>query len=192
MKYFYTLLLVLVCFGLNAQRVFISENVSQFNSTIFQVTDQSAKVSWEIYMTDDLNPSRVGNWKQMNSSDSAVFVFKRVNSRQAAMFTYRIIEDSTKTNFRYSDNRSDILFPVSYMLVDKISEANVVICLTPNKWIADAVIYKSNKEFNVNKAHWRFVRREEEETIKVFITTNRTFADLLVHFTENPLEAQIR
>jgi len=192
MKYFYTLLLVLVCFGLNAQRVFISENVSQFNSTIFQVTDQSAKVSWEIYMTDNLNPSRAGNWKQMNSSDSAVFVFKRVNSRQAAMFTYRIIEDSTKTNFRYSDNRSDILFPVSYMLVDKISEANVVICLTPNKWIADAVIYKSNKEFNVNKAHWRFVRREEEETIKVFITTNRTFADLLVHFTENPLEAQIR
>ena len=78
------------------------------------------------------------------------------------------------------------------MLVYKISEANVVICLTPNKWIADAVIYKSNKEFNVNKAHWRFVRREEEETIKVFITTNRTLADLLVHFTENPLEAQIR
>jgi hypothetical protein len=119
-------------------------------------------------------------------------VFKRIDSRQAATFTYRIIEDSTKTRFRYSGNRVDFFQPVSYMVVDDVSEANMIMCLTPNKWIADNVIYKSEKLFSANKAHWRFVEQEEEGTLKVFITTNRELADKLVYFTDNPLEAQIR
>lgn len=177
---------------LSAQRVFVDENVSKFNATVFEETDPEAKVSWEVYMTDNLNPTVEGNWKQMMTPDSAVFVFKRLDSRQAATFTYRIIEDSTKTRFRYSGNRADFFQPISYMVVDDISEANMIMCLTPNKWIADNVIYKSEKLFSTSKAHWRFVEQEEEGTLKVFITTNRELADKLVYFTDNPLEAQIR
>jgi len=187
-------LLVLCTYSTNlfAQRVFIDENVSRFNATVFEETDQDAKVNWEIYMTDNLNPTLAGNWKQMATADSAVFVFKKLDSRQAATFTYRIIQDSTQTKFRYNSGGSDAFQSISYMLVEDMSEANMVICLTPNKWIANNVIYKSNKIFNMNSAHWRFVEQEEEGTLKVFVTTNRDIADMLVYFTDNPLEAQIR
>lgn len=187
-------LLVLCTYNTNlfAQRVFIDENVSRFNATVFEETDQNVKVSWEIYMTDNLNPTVAGNWKQMTTADSAVFVFKKLDSRQAATFTYRIIQDSTQTKFKYSGSRSDFIDPITYMFVEDMSEANMVICLTPNKWIANNVIYKSNKEFNTNSAHWKFVEQEGERTLRVFVTTNRDIADMLVYFTDNPLEAQIR
>ena len=187
-------LLVMCTYSTNlfAQRVFIDENVSRFNATIFEETDQDAKVSWEIYMTDNLNPTVAGNWRQMATADSAVFVFKKLNSRQAATFTYRVVEDSTQTRFRCSSGGSDAFQSISYMFVEDMSEANMVICLTPNKWIADNVIYKSSRIFNTNSAHWRFVNQEEEGTLKIFVTTNRDIADMLVYFTDNPLEAQIR
>jgi len=185
-------LLVLCMYNTNlfAQRVFIGENVSKFNTTIFEETDQNAKVSWEIYMTDNLNPTKAGNWKQMSSADSSVFVFKLVDNRQAAHFTYRVIGDSTQTKFRYSGSRVDFFEPISYSFVETMEEANVIICLTPNKWIADDVIFKSENPINVNPAHWHFV--DQNGDIKIFITTNRTIADRLVYFTDNPLEAQIR
>jgi len=195
MNNLFKLFLLVMCMystNLFAQRVFIDENVSRFNATIFEETDQDAKVSWEIYMTNNLNPTIAGNWRQMVTADSAVFVFKKLDSRQAASFTYRIIEDSTRTKFKYSGSRSDFMDPITYMFVEDISEANIVICLTPNKWIANNVIYKSNKEFNTNNAHWKFVEQEGESTLKVFVTTNRDIADILVYFTDNPLEAQIR
>lgn len=187
-----TALLCIIIDTLSAQRVFVDENVSKFNATVFEETDPTAKVSWEVYMTDNLNPTTSGNWKMMGSADSAVFVFKKLSSRQAATFTYRVVEDSTKTRFVYSGSKADFLEPVSYMIVDDISTADIVICLTPNKWIADNVIYRSKSLFNINGAHWRFVEEEEMGTIKVYITTNREKADKLVYFTDNPLEAQIR
>jgi hypothetical protein len=170
--------------------VFIDKDVSRFNATIFEETDQNAKVSWEIYMTNNLNPTIAGNWKQMSSPDSSVFVFKSVDNRQAAHFTYRVIEDSTQTKFTHSSNRSDFFEPISYSFVETMEEANIVMCLTPNKWIADDVIYKSKNPININPAHWHFV--DQNGNIKIFITTNRTIADRLVYFTNNPLEAQIR
>jgi len=190
MKYIYVVLFSLFTFTLNAQRVFISDNVLDFNATIFQETDPNLKTSWNVYMTDNINPNIAGNWKQMKTQDSAVFVFKSVNDRQAAHFTYRIIEDSTRTSFRYSGSKSDFFDLVSYSFVDDIEQANLVICLTSNKWIANDVIYKSPKPFNINKAHWHVI--DQGGDIKVFITTNRTIADRLVYFTNNPLEAQIR
>ena len=128
-------LLVLCTYNTNlfAQRVFIDENVSRFNATVFEETDQDAKVNWEIYMTDNLNPTISGNWRQTATADSAVFVFKKLDSRQAATFTYRIIEDSTQTKFKYSGSRSDFIDPITYMFVEDMSEANMIICLTPNK-----------------------------------------------------------
>lgn len=187
-----TSLLCIIINTLSAQRVFLSDDVSNFNATVFEEADPTAKVSWEVYLTDNLNPTVSGNWKMMSSADSAVFVFKKLSSRQAATFTYRIVEDSTKTKFVYSGSRLDFLEPVSYMLVEDASVADVVVCLTPNKWIADNVIYRSEKTFNINEAHWRFVEEEEMGTIKVYVTTNREKADKLVYFTDNPLEAQIR
>lgn len=187
-----TVLFCIIIDTLSAQRVFIDETVSKFNATVFEETDPTAKVSWEVYVTDSLSPRIPGNWKMMSSADSAVFVFKKLNSRQAATFTYRVVEDPTKTRFVYSGSKADFLEPISYMIVDDISMADVVVCLTPNKWIADNVIYKSENLFNTNKAYWRFVEEEEMGTIKIFITTNRELADKLVYFTDNPLEAQIR
>lgn len=177
---------------LSAQRVFLNENVSKFNATVFEETDPEAKVSWEVYMTDNLNPTIEGNWKQMMTPDSAVFVFKRLNNRQAAAFTYRVVEDSMSTRFVYSGSRIDFLEPISYMIINDISTADVIMCLTPNKWMADNVIYRSEELFNTNKAHWRFVDEEEMGTIKIYITTNRELATKLIYFTDNPLEAQIR
>ena len=187
-----TSLLCIIINTLSAQRVFLSDDVSNFNATVFEEADPTAKVSWEVYLTDNLNPTVSGNWKMMSSADSAVFVFKKLSSRQAATFTYRIVEDSTKTKFVYSGSRLDFLEPVSYMLVEDASVADVVVCLTPNKWIADNVIYRSEKTFNINEAHWRFVEEEEMGTIKVYVNTKREKADKLVYFTDNPLEAQIR
>jgi len=196
MNKLYQILMIigLACTTMNAhaQRVFIDESVSKFDAIVFEEKDPNATVNWEIYRTENLNPTIAGNWNQMSTIDSAVFVFKSVKDRQAATFTYRVIEDSTASSFAFSGRGSDVLYPISYMLVDDIRDANIVTCLTPNKWIADNVIYKSNKEFNVNPAHWRFVEQEGEETIKVFITTNRKLANRLIYFTDNPLEAQIR
>ena len=194
-KVYQTLMIIglkFVTMNVHAQRVFIDGSVSKFDAIVFEEKDPNAIVNWEIYRTENLNPTIAGNWNQMSSADSAVFVFKSVENRQEATFTYKFVEDSTTSSFIFSGRGSDFLYPISYMLVDDIRDANIVACLTPNKWIANNVIYKSDKEFNLNPAHWRFVEQEGEETIKVFITTNRKLANRLIYFTDNPLEAQIR
>jgi len=193
MRYLLLTILSLLCFVANAQRVFISEDVTRYDAVIYEETDPNKKVSWTIFSTEDINPTIPGNWKMLQSRDSSVFTFKKTYSRDLASFTYRFTEDSTSTNFRYMRTyNSDFFEPVSYMFVNSKEQANMIVCVTPNKWIADLVIYKTNNPVNINPAFWYVNDKETSNTIKVFLTTNREKADVLVYFTDNPLEAQIR
>jgi len=195
MKNLFFTALVMLSITASAQRVFVSEDVSRFDAAIFEETNPNAYASWEIYLTDEDNPTKRGNWKSLNSKDSAVFIFRKVQDKELAMFSYRIVNDSNATSFSFFGSNTDVFEPKSYVYVDSQEEANMTICLTTNKWIADMVIYESDNAINVSEAYWFITDKENTNAfnkIKVFVTTNRQIADYLVYFTNNPLEAQIR
>jgi len=192
MKYFYAFIFCLVSFLTSAQRVFISEDVSKFDALVYEETDDTAPVSWLIYATDNADPTIWGNWNFVNSKDSASYVLKKANSRQSAFFTYRLIDDSTKTNFSLSDRVLDVFSLDNYAFVNDIEEANLVICVTPNKWLADEIIYLTEEESFTRSFFWTLAKPGEPVAVKVFITTNRLIADRLIYFTNNPLEARIK
>lgn len=193
MKYIYSLLFLLVHYSASSQRVYVSKEVSSYDALIYQETNEDVEVSWNIYKTENTNPNIWGNWKYVSSKDSARYIFKLTDNKQAASFSYRFVDDSMSTRFSIADNYVDVFSEIiTYSFVDNLEDANITICITPNKWLADEIIYITNEPLFTKSAYWVMADKVENSTIKVFVTTNRVMADKLIYFTDNPLEAQIR
>jgi hypothetical protein len=192
MKYTYTFILCGLSLITNAQRVYISDDVSRFDALVYEEKDPSVPVSWLICVTDNPDPTIWGNWNLVNSKDSATYVLKNAGTRQSAFFTYRLVDDSTATNFSLSDKMLDVFSLDNYAFVNDAEEADLVICVTPNKWLADEIIYLTEEESFTKSFFWTLAKPGEPAAVKVYITTNRLVADKLIYFTNNPLEARIK
>ena len=193
MKYIYSLLFLLVHYSASSQRVYVSKEASSYDALIYQETNEDVEVSWNIYKTENTNPNIWGNWKYVSSKDSARYIFKLTDNKQAASFSYRFVDDSMSTRFSIADNYVDVFSEIiTYSFVDNLEDANIAICITPNKWLANEIIYITDEPLFTKSAYWVMADKVENSTIKVFVTTNRVMADKLIYFTDNPLEAQIR